>query len=88
MKIEYFPLAHTRFTLKEMQITSMLCDGLLHKQIAEHFKITSGTVDHRVSQLARKAHVKNSKELVALAIAEGMERNGTYRGFYLFGKKD
>lgn len=87
MKIVYFNFAHTRLTLKEMQITSLLCDGLLHKQIADYFGITQGTVDHRVSHLLHKVHVKNSKELVALAHEQGMQRGGVFRGENLFDKK-
>ncbi len=84
MKIEYFDFAETRLTRRHLQIISKLRDGELHKQIADQLGIAKGTVDHTVGYLLGKTRVKNSKELVALAIEQGMERNGVYRGTQLF----
>jgi DNA-binding NarL/FixJ family response regulator len=84
MKRKCYDLAGKNFTLRHLQITSKLSDGLVHKEIAEELGISKGTVDHTVAHIFHSKGFKNSKELVAHASANGLEPNGYFKGKNLF----
>ncbi|MBE2245747.1 MAG: response regulator transcription factor [Candidatus Competibacteraceae bacterium] len=60
------------FTLREIQIIRMICDGKSNKEIAESLYISSRTVESHRMRIMRKMEVSSSAELVKFAIRNDM----------------
>ncbi|GLU55652.1 DNA-binding response regulator [Dyadobacter frigoris] len=59
-----------RMTPREQQILQCLTEGMSSKDIAEHFTISSNTVANQRASIMRKANVKNTAELIGLALRD------------------
>jgi len=55
-------------TAREQQILKCLTEGMSSKDIAERFDISSNTVANQRASIMRKANVKNTAELISLAL--------------------
>lgn len=61
-------------TPREQQILKCLTEGLSSKEIGERFEISANTVANQRASIMRKANVKNTAELVSLALKEPHKR--------------
>ncbi|MCF0058057.1 response regulator transcription factor [Dyadobacter sp. CY356] len=59
-----------KMTPREQQILQCLTEGMSSKDIAEHFTISSNTVANQRASIMRKANVKNTAELIGLALRD------------------
>jgi len=59
-----------RITVRENQILQCLTEGLSSKDIARRFDVSPHTVANQRASIIRKARVKNTAELVSLALRE------------------
>jgi len=55
-------------TPREQQILKCLTEGMSSKDIAEKFDISSNTVANQRASIMKKANVKNTAELISLAM--------------------
>jgi DNA-binding NarL/FixJ family response regulator len=56
---------------REQQILQCLTEGLSSKDIAEKFDISANTVANQRASIIKKANVKNTAELISLALRSG-----------------
>jgi DNA-binding NarL/FixJ family response regulator len=61
-----------RITSREHQILQCLTEGMSSKDIAQRFDVSPHTVANQRASIIRKAQVKNTAELVSLALKEAM----------------
>jgi DNA-binding NarL/FixJ family response regulator len=61
-------------TPREQQILRCLTEGMSSKDIAEKFDISSNTVANQRASIMKKANVKNTAELISLALKVGVNR--------------
>jgi len=61
-----------RITSREAQILTCLSEGMSSREIAERFSISPNTVANQRASLMRKAGVKNTVDLIRLALKEKM----------------
>ncbi len=71
------PRAHTRenpagLTRRELEVLSLLADGLRNRQIAERLVVSEKTVDHHVSAILRKLDVGTRGEASVAAVRLGL----------------
>ncbi len=71
------PRAHTRgnpagLTGRELEVLSLLADGLRNAQIADRLVVSEKTVDHHVSAILRKLDVRTRGEASAAAVRLGL----------------
>lgn len=59
-----------KMTPREQQILQCLTEGMSSKEIASHFAISSNTVANQRASIMRKANVKNTAELIGLALRD------------------
>ncbi len=59
-----------KVTSREHQILQCLTEGMSSKEIAQRFSISPHTVANQRASIIRKARVKNTAELVSLALKE------------------
>ena len=59
-----------KITPREAQILNCLSEGMSSREIAERFEISPNTVANQRASIMRKAGVKNTAELVSLALRE------------------
>ena len=59
-----------KITPREAQILTCLSEGMSSREIAERFDISPNTVANQRASIMRKAGVKNTAELVSLALRE------------------
>jgi DNA-binding NarL/FixJ family response regulator len=59
-----------KMTPREQQILKCLTEGMSSKDIAEHFTISTNTVANQRASIMRKANVKNTAELIGLALRD------------------
>lgn len=59
-----------KITSRENQILQCLTEGLSSKEIAQRFDVSPHTVANQRASIIRKARVKNTAELVSLALKE------------------
>ncbi|MDQ6478374.1 response regulator transcription factor [Dyadobacter sp. LHD-138] len=64
------PSVWNKMTPREQQILQCLTEGMSSKDIAEHFAISSNTVANQRASIMRKANVKNTAELIGLALRD------------------
>lgn len=62
-----------KITSREAQILTCLTEGLSNREIAERFDISPNTVANQRASIIRKAGVKNSFELVRVALRDKRE---------------
>ena len=55
-------------TPREQQVLKCLTEGMSSKDIAEHLNISSNTVANQRASIMKKANVKNTAELIGLAL--------------------
>jgi DNA-binding NarL/FixJ family response regulator len=60
----------SKITSREAQILTCLTDGLSSLEIAKHFDISPNTVANQRASIIRKAGVKNTVELIRMALEE------------------
>ncbi len=58
------------FTSKEKEVLSLISTGLTTKEIAAHLNISHHTVETHRKNLLRKGEVKNSAQLVQMALSQ------------------
>lgn len=61
-----------KVTSREYQILQCLTEGMSSKEIAERFDVSPHTVANQRASIIRKARVKNTAELVSLALKENL----------------
>ena len=61
-------------TPREQQILKCLTEGMSSKEIGEKFDISSNTVANQRASIMKKANVKNTAELIGLALRESPKR--------------
>lgn len=59
-----------RITAREVQILSCITEGMSNRAIAERFDVSPNTVANQRASIIRKAGVRNTVELVRLALSE------------------
>lgn len=59
-----------KMTPREQQILQCLTEGMSSKDIAGHFAISSNTVANQRASIMRKANVKNTAELIGIALRD------------------
>jgi DNA-binding NarL/FixJ family response regulator len=59
-----------KITSREQQILECLIEGMSSKDIAERFELSTNTVANQRASIIKKANVKNTAELVSLALRE------------------
>jgi DNA-binding NarL/FixJ family response regulator len=59
-------------TAREIEIISLLSDGLATKEIASKLFISDKTVERHKSNLLRKMHVRNTAQLIKVAMENGL----------------
>jgi DNA-binding NarL/FixJ family response regulator len=59
-----------KITLREGQILNCLTEGMSSREIADRFDISPNTVANQRASIIRKAGVKNTAELISLALKE------------------
>ncbi|GAB3544812.1 response regulator [Spirosoma fluminis] len=59
-----------KITTREAQILTCLTEGMSNREIAERFDVSPNTVANQRASIIRKAGVKNTVELVRLALRE------------------
>ncbi|SEI84297.1 two component transcriptional regulator, LuxR family [Dyadobacter koreensis] len=64
------PSVWNKMTPREQQILQCLTEGMSSKDIAEHFAISSNTVANQRASIMRKANVKNTAELIGMALRD------------------
>jgi DNA-binding NarL/FixJ family response regulator len=62
-----------KVTTREYQILQCLTEGMSSKEIAERFEVSSHTVANQRASIIRKARVKNTAELVSMALKEYLQ---------------
>jgi DNA-binding NarL/FixJ family response regulator len=55
-------------TAREQQVLKCLTEGMSSKEIAEHLNISANTVANQRASIMKKADVRNTAELIALAL--------------------
>jgi len=55
-------------TPREQQVLKCLTEGMSSKEIAEHLQISSNTVANQRASIMKKTNVKNTAELISLAL--------------------
>lgn len=61
---------------REQQILQCLTEGMSSKEIADKFDISSNTVANQRASIMKKANVKNTAELISLALHAGKKSVG------------
>lgn len=61
-----------KVTSREYQILQCLTEGMSSKEIAERFEVSPHTVANQRASIIRKARVKNTAELVSMALKENL----------------
>jgi DNA-binding NarL/FixJ family response regulator len=59
-----------KMTPREQQILQCLTEGMSSKDIAGHFSISSNIVANQRASIMRKVNVKNTAELIGLALRD------------------
>jgi DNA-binding NarL/FixJ family response regulator len=59
-------------TKRELELLSLMADGLSNKGIAERLFISENTVKYHIRNILQKVGVQNRTEAVALAIRQGI----------------
>ena len=59
-----------KITTREAQILTCLTQGMSSREIAEQFDISPNTVANQRASLIKKAGVKNTAELIRMALTE------------------
>jgi two-component system, NarL family, nitrate/nitrite response regulator NarL len=62
-------------TLRGLQITALIAEGCINKDIAAEFKISGETVKHHLKQIFDKTGVSNRLELAIFAMNHGLVRD-------------
>lgn len=68
------PSVISKLTKRELDVLSLLVDGLSQKEIAQRLFVTSKTVGKHIEHILRKLDVHSRTQAVALAIWEGIGR--------------
>jgi DNA-binding NarL/FixJ family response regulator len=84
MEMKQLEFKGARFTLRQMQVISLLAHGLTHQQAAAYLCCTEGTVKSHLKMVRTALHIDNCRMLVALALEDGFDRKGHFRGIDLF----
>lgn len=71
------------FTAREMDVLKLLANGLPSKKIAEKLFISTHTVNNHRKNMLKRAGLKNSAELIRLALKNGLAQV-LYPSFTLF----
>lgn len=61
-----------RFTKRERELLTLMCEGQSTKQIAETLSLQSSTIEGYRKALLKKTATKNTAELVALVLRNGL----------------
>ncbi len=59
-------------TRREVEVLSLLAEGMRNAEIAERLVVSTKTVDHHVSAILRKLDVRNRGEAAAEAARRGL----------------
>jgi DNA-binding NarL/FixJ family response regulator len=80
MKREYFNVGGFSLTRHEMRITALLCMGHDRYNMSLHLGNCVGTLKNEITLLFRKTHTTKATELVAFAIKQGFDTEGSWKG--------
>ncbi|KAB7730993.1 response regulator [Rudanella paleaurantiibacter] len=64
------PTVWNRITPREAQVLNCLMDGMSSTEIARHFGVSANTVANQRASIIRKAGVKNTADLIRLAVSD------------------
>ena len=84
MEQRKFEFIGKHITLKETRTIALLVRGLARKQVADKLSVSKSAIDNQLTLLFQKLDVSSCSELVALAVINGFELAGCYKGEYLF----
>ncbi len=59
------------FTLRELEMLTLLCHSYSRKEIAEHMNIAEGTVKRHIENMLVKSGCKSTMELVVYVVSNG-----------------
>lgn len=60
------------FSTREMQVASLLIEGLINKEIADQLKIATNTVNNHLENMKEKTNCHSKAELVAYLLKSGI----------------
>lgn len=66
------PTGEIEFSKREMEVLSLIADGLTNKEIADRLFTSRRTVEGHRQALITKANVKNSAELIRFAVRQNL----------------
>ena len=66
------PKRLTRLTARQLQVVALLVDGLRYRDIATRLSISVRQVERHVTHAIDRSGARNTYELVALAVTEGL----------------
>lgn len=78
MKTKHVIFAGFKITRHDLQIISLVVQTLERWQMADKLGIAVGTLNHEMTLLFRKVQVKNSPQLIKLALANNFDQSGRY----------
>jgi len=59
-------------TAREIEVLSLMADGLLNREIGEHLSLAQETVKTHVHRVLTKLHARSRAHAVAMAIRRGL----------------
>lgn len=65
-------VATQRLTARQLEVVMLLADGMRHREIADCLSISERQVQRHIAQAAARVNVRNSYELVALVVSDGL----------------
>jgi two-component system NarL family response regulator len=66
------PAAPSELTPRQLEVLSLVAEGLSYKQVGEALYLTERTVKYHMSEILKALHLKNRAQVVAYAMRKGM----------------
>jgi DNA-binding CsgD family transcriptional regulator/tetratricopeptide (TPR) repeat protein len=63
-------------TARELEVVQLIAQGLRNADIASHLYLSPKTVEHHISAVLAKLHVRSRAEVIAYALAQGLVPTG------------
>jgi DNA-binding NarL/FixJ family response regulator len=80
MKTEYIEFCGKEITLHEAKIIALLCKGLDRYNASLELGNKPNTLDKQITTIFHKTGTTKNTELIALALANGFDTKGNFKG--------
>lgn len=84
MKRVYYIFLEAKISLEEMRVISLMVQGYTAEQSATKLDKSLKTVNHQLGSVYNKVDIHYSHQLIHIAILEGFDQKGFYKGENLF----